>query len=135
MIVKRVEALGALLASDDGKNLLAGYKRAANILKAEEKKGTAVAASVDAGLFKETEEKALAAAVEAASRTARDAVAAENFEAAMKALATLRAPVDAFFDKVLVNDADDKVRANRLALLTVLRDACHQVADFSKIEG
>lgn len=135
LIVKRVEALGALLASDDGKNLLAGYKRAANILKAEEKKGTAVAASVDAGLFKETEEKALAAAVEAASRTAHDAVAAENFEAAMKALATLRAPVDAFFDKVLVNDADDKVRANRLAMLTVLRDACHQVADFSKIEG
>lgn len=135
LIVKRVEALGALLATDDGKNLLAGYKRAANILKAEEKKGTAVAASVDASLFKEAEEKALAAAIETAAKTAHDAVAAENFEGAMKALATLRAPVDAFFDKVLVNDADEKVRANRLALLTVLRDACHQVADFSKIEG
>lgn len=135
LIVKRVEALGALLATDDGKNLLAGYKRAANILKAEEKKGTAVAASVDASLFKEAEEKALAAAIEFAAKTAHDAVAAENFEGAMKALATLRAPVDAFFEKVLVNDADEKVRANRLALLTVLRDACHQVADFSKIEG
>lgn len=135
LIVKRVEALGALLATDDGKNLLAGYKRAANILKAEEKKGTAVATSVDAGLFREAEEKALAAAVETAARTARQAVAAENFEGAMKALASLRAPVDAFFDKVLVNDLDEKVRANRLALLTVLRDACHQVADFSKIEG
>ena len=66
---------------------------------------------------------------------AHDAVADENFEGAMKALATLRAPVDAFFDKVLVNDADERVRANRLALLMVLRDACHQVADFSKIEG
>ncbi|PIO98533.1 glycine--tRNA ligase subunit beta [Pleomorphomonas carboxyditropha] len=135
LIVKRVEALGALLATDDGKNLLAGYKRAANILKAEEKKGTAVAAAVDASLFKEAEEKALAAAVDAAAEAAHDAVAAENFEGAMKALATLRAPVDAFFDKVLVNDADERVRANRLALLTVLRDACHQVADFSKIEG
>ena len=135
LIVKRVEALGALLASDDGKNLLAGYKRAANILKAEEKKGTAVAATVDAALFTEAEEKALAAVVGAAAKTAHDAVAAEDFEGAMKALATLRAPVDAFFDKVLVNDADEKVRANRLALLTVLRNACHQVADFSKIEG
>jgi glycyl-tRNA synthetase beta chain len=135
LIVKRVEALGALLATDDGKNLLAGYKRAANILKAEEKKGTAVAAAVDAGLFKEAEEKALAAAVETAAKAAHAAVASEDFEAAMKALASLRAPVDAFFDKVLVNDADAGVRANRLALLTVLREACHQVADFSKIEG
>ena len=135
LIVKRVEALGALLATDDGKNLLAGYKRAANILKAEEKKGTAVADAVDTNLFREAEETALAAAIETAAQVARDAVADENFEGAMKALATLRAPVDAFFDKVLVNDADDRVRANRLALLTVLRDACHQVADFSKIEG
>jgi glycyl-tRNA synthetase beta chain len=135
LIVKRVEALGALLATDDGKNLLAGYKRAANILKAEEKKGTAVAAAVDAGLFKEAEEKALAAAVEIAAKAAHAAVASEDFEAAMKALASLRAPVDAFFDKVLVNDADAGVRANRLALLTVLREACHLVADFSKIEG
>ncbi|MBS1181318.1 MAG: glyS [Proteobacteria bacterium] len=135
LIVKRVEALGALLASDDGRNLLAGYKRAANILKAEEKKGTAVAAAVDASLFREAEEKALAAAVETAAKAVRDAVATEDFEGAMKALATLRAPVDAFFDKVLVNDADEQVRANRLALLTVLRNACHQVADFSKIEG
>ncbi len=135
LIVKRVEALGALLATDDGKNLLAGYKRAANILKAEEKKGTTVADAVDASLFKEAEEKALAAAIETAAQAAHDAVADENFEGAMKALATLRAPVDAFFDKVLVNDADERVRANRLALLTVLRNACHQVADFSKIEG
>jgi len=135
LIVKRVEALGALLATDDGKNLLAGYKRAANILKAEEKKGTAVAVAVDPSLFREAEETALAAAIDTAAGAARTAVAAEDFEGAMKALAGLRAPVDAFFDKVLVNDADDRVRANRLALLTVLRDACHQVADFSRIEG
>jgi glycyl-tRNA synthetase beta chain len=135
LVVKRVEALGALLATDDGKNLLAGYKRAANILKAEEKKGTAVADAVDARLFRESEEKSLADAVAAATAAARTAVAAEDFAGAMKALGGLRAPVDAFFDKVLVNDADVAVRANRLKLLAVLRDACHAVADFSRIEG
>lgn len=135
LIVKRVEALGALLASEDGRNLLAGYRRAANILKAEEKKGTAIAASVDPALFTMTEETALFGALEIAAATARAAVGREDFEAAMRALATLRAPVDAFFEAVLVNDPDAAVRANRLALLTVMREACHAVADFSRIEG
>ncbi len=135
LIVKRVEALGALLASEDGKNLLAGYRRAANILKAEEKKGTTIARDVDPALFAMDEEKALFTALETAAATARAAVDREDFEAAMRALATLRGPVDAFFEAVLVNDPDVSVRANRLALLTVMRDACHTVADFSRIEG
>jgi glycyl-tRNA synthetase beta chain len=134
-VVRRVEALGALLATDDGANLLAGYRRAANILKAEEKKGTTVAAAVDPARLTLPEEKALATAVEAAAATARATLALEDFEGAMRALATLRAPVDAFFETVLVNDPDDAVRANRLALLAAVRDACHGVADFGRIEG
>jgi glycyl-tRNA synthetase beta chain len=134
-IVRRVEALGALLSTDDGKNLLAGYRRAANILKAEEKKGTRIAAAVDPVLLALPEEKALATAVEAASAAAGATLALEDYEGAMRALATLRGPVDAFFDTVLVNDPDEAVRANRLALLAAVRDACHGVADFSRIEG
>ncbi len=134
-IVRRVEALGALLSTDDGANLLAGYRRAANILRAEEKKGTRVAERVDPALLALAEEKALATAVEAAAATARATVALEDFEGAMRALATLRGPVDAFFDTVLVNDPDEAVRANRLALLVSVREACHLVADFSRIEG
>ncbi len=135
LIVKRVEALGALLASEDGRNLLAGYRRAANILKAEEKKGTVIAREVDPALFAMDEGEALFTALETAAATARAAVDREDFEAAMRALATLRGPVDAFFEAVLVNDPDVSVRANRLALLAVMRDACHTVADFSRIEG
>ncbi|MBO6718968.1 MAG: glycine--tRNA ligase subunit beta [Rhizobiaceae bacterium] len=135
LIVRRVSALGALLDTEDGKNLLAGTKRAANILAAEEKKGTAVADSVDAALLKEPEEKVLADAVGKAETEAAKAIEALDYEAAMRALATLRAPIDAFFDKVLVNDPDEKVRANRLALLTRIREATGQVADFSKIAG
>lgn len=135
MVVRRVEALGALLASEDGRNLLGGYRRAANILKAEEKKGTAVAAAIDPARFVLAEETALFEAVETAAATARAAVGREDFEAAMRALAGLRGPVDAFFEAVLVNDPDEAVRANRLALLGAIRDACHAVADFSRIEG
>ncbi|BBE71427.1 glycine--tRNA ligase subunit beta [Oharaeibacter diazotrophicus] len=135
MVVRRVEALGALLASEDGRNLLGGYRRAANILKAEEKKGTAVAAAIDPARFVLPEETALFEAVEIAAATARAAVGREDFEAAMRALAGLRGPVDAFFEAVLVNDPDEAVRANRLALLGAIRDACHAVADFSRIEG
>ncbi|MCB1417350.1 MAG: glycine--tRNA ligase subunit beta, partial [Nitratireductor sp.] len=119
--------------TEDGKNLLTGTKRAANILAAEEKKGTAVADSVDAGLLKEPEEKALAGAITKAEAQAATAIEALDYEAAMRALATLRAPIDAFFDKVLVNDPDEKVRANRLALLARIREATGQVADFSRI--
>ncbi|MBO6725930.1 MAG: glycine--tRNA ligase subunit beta [Rhizobiaceae bacterium] len=135
LIVRRVAALGALLETEDGKNLLAGTKRAANILAAEEKKGTAVADAVDAGLLQESEETALADAIGKAETEAATATEALDYEAAMRALATLRAPIDAFFDKVLVNDPDENVRANRLALLARIRHATGQVADFSKIAG
>jgi glycyl-tRNA synthetase beta chain len=137
MIVRRVEALGAFLDTEDGKNLLAGYKRAANILKAEEKKDkdadytAAYAGASDAP----DAEKALAAAVSSAASAAADHVAREDFGGAMKALAALRAPVDRFFEDVTVNDADADKRLNRLRLLSALRGAVHTVADFSKIGG
>ncbi len=135
LIVTKVRALQKLVESEDGANLLAGYKRAANILAAEEKKGTSVADSVSPGLMEGPEEKALLAAVESAEATARTAVEAEDFEGAMAALAALRGPLDAFFDKVLVNAEDPAIRANRLALLARIRAATALVADFSKIAG
>jgi glycyl-tRNA synthetase beta chain len=133
--VRRVEALGSFLSSDDGKNLLAGTKRAANILAAEEKKGTRVADAVDASLFRESAEEKLFAAVNQAESEAAKAIQNEDFSAAMRALSVLREPVDSFFEGVLVNDEDEAVRANRLALLARIRAATGQVADFSKIAG
>jgi glycyl-tRNA synthetase beta chain len=136
LIVRRVEALGKFLDTDDGRNLLAGYKRAANILRDEEKKSaTTFAGAVDARLLAEPEEKALNAALDSAVPAATAAVAKEDFAAAMSALAQLRAPVDAFFEKVRVNADDQNVRANRLRLLNRLREATLAVADFSKIAG
>jgi glycyl-tRNA synthetase beta chain len=134
-IVRRVEALGTFLDSEDGKNLLAGTKRAANILAAEEKKGTRIAHAVDASLLKEETEKKLAAAVNQAEKDAGEAIQNEDFSAAMHALSALREPVDSFFEAVLVNDPNENVRANRLALLSRIRAATGQVADFSKIAG
>jgi len=134
-IVRRVEALGSFLDTEDGKNLLAGTKRAANILAAEEKKKTAVAEAVEPALFKENAEKSLFAAVNQAEKQAGEAIQNEDFSAAMLALSALREPVDSFFESVLVNDEDLAVRANRLALLTRIRAATGQVADFSKIAG
>ncbi|MBC8129916.1 MAG: glycine--tRNA ligase subunit beta, partial [Rhizobiaceae bacterium] len=134
-IARRVEALGAFLSTEDGKNLLAGTRRAANILAAEEKKGTRVAASVDPALLAEPEETALAGAIETADAAVSEAVAAEDYARAMTVLALLRVPVDAFFETVLVNAEDEAVRANRLALLTRIRSATRKVADFSKIAG
>ena len=135
MIVRRVEALGGFLDTEDGKNLLAGYRRAANILKAEEKKGEIFAGAYDPALPREGEEKALASALEAAARDAATEVAREDFGAAMRALSTLRAPVDAFFTAVTVNVDEPALRVNRLRLLGALRDAVHSVADFSMIGG
>ncbi|HSO48021.1 MAG TPA: glycine--tRNA ligase subunit beta, partial [Rhizobiaceae bacterium] len=135
LVVMKVRALQALVESADGANLLAGYKRAANILAAEEKKGTAVAASIDPALFTEPAEKALFTALSDAEQSASKAMQSENFEGAMAALATLRAPIDAFFDGVMVNAEDTQVRANRLALLAQIRSAVHRVADFSRIAG
>ncbi|MEZ5804076.1 MAG: glycine--tRNA ligase subunit beta [Rhizobiaceae bacterium] len=134
-IVRRVEALGKLLDTEDGKNLLAGTKRAANILAAEEKKGTAIAESVDPAKFREEAETALFAALNQAESKAAQAIQNEDFSAAMVALSALREPVDSFFEHVLVNDEDVDVRANRLALLARIRAATDQVADFSRIAG
>jgi glycyl-tRNA synthetase beta chain len=135
LVARRLEALIVFINEEDGKNLLAGTKRAANILAAEEKKGTKVASSVDAALLKLDEEKALHAAVNLAAQEAEEAIAREDFGGAMLALAKLRGPVDTFFEKVLVNDEDENVRANRLALLEQIRTATSKVADFSKIAG
>jgi glycyl-tRNA synthetase beta chain len=137
LIVQRIEALEKFLKTEDGASLLAGYKRAANILKAEEKKDGAGAfeAAPSADLLSEAEEKALFAALGAATTEADTALKSENFEAAMQALSTLRAPTDAFFDKVTVNAENPDIRKNRLGLLAQLRRAIHLVADFSKIGG
>ncbi|HEV7304697.1 glycine--tRNA ligase subunit beta [Ensifer sp.] len=135
MIARRVEALTAFISDEEGRNLLAGTKRATQILAAEEKKGTTVADAVDPGLFRLDAEKALHQAVQAASGEAGDAIAREDFRSAMEALAKLRQPVDQFFNDVLVNDDDAAIRANRLALLGLIRSAIGKVADFSKIAG
>ena len=136
LIVKRVEALGRFLDSDDGANLLVGAKRAQNILRIEEKKdGTSYDGAADPGLFAQDEEKALADAVDRATDKAEATVAAQDFEGAMSAMAGLRQPVDAFFDHVTVNADDAALRENRLKLLSRIRAATLKVADFSKIEG
>ena len=134
LIVKRVEALSDFLGTEDGKNLLAGYKRAVNILKIEEKKDDrSFDEDVDQSNLVEPEELALAAAVDNSTKMALSALMSEDFVAAMGALALLRAPVDAFFEKVKVND--EAYRENRLKLLAQIRAALHTVADFSKVEG
>ena len=136
LIVKRVEALDAFLKTDDGANLLAGVKRAANILAIEEKKDKrSYAGPYDIALLVETEETALAAAIEEAKQDTIAAINVENFGGAMNALADLRIPVDAFFEKVTVNAPDPKLRENRLKLLSEIRAATLGVADFSKIAG
>ncbi|WGS22280.1 MULTISPECIES: glycine--tRNA ligase subunit beta [unclassified Bradyrhizobium] len=136
LVVRRVEALGKFLDSDDGKNLLAGTKRASNILAIEERRDKRTFdGAPDAALYKLDEEKALAKAIDQAKSEASAAVAQEDFAAAMSAMAKLRPAVDAFFDKVKVNDDDPKVRENRLKLLNEIRAATRAVADFSRIEG
>ncbi|MGK9050492.1 glycine--tRNA ligase subunit beta [Neorhizobium petrolearium] len=133
MVARRVEALTAFITSEDGRNLLAGTKRAVQLLAAEEKKGTVIADGVSEELLKLDAEKALWSAITAASKEASDAIAKEDFRSAMEALSKLRAPVDRFFEDVLVNDEDAAIRANRLALLKAIREATGTVADFSKI--
>ena len=136
LIVRRVEALDDFLKTDDGANLLAGVKRAANILAIEEKKDkTTYADAYDIKLLVEKEEAALAAAIEQAKQDTVAALNVENFTGAMNALADLRSPVDAFFEKVTVNAPDTALRANRLKLLSEIRAATLNVADFSKISG
>jgi glycyl-tRNA synthetase beta chain len=136
LVVRRVEALAALLDTEDGRNLLAGYKRAANILRIEEKRdSTAYDGPPDETLYILPEELALALAITDAKEKATRAVAEEDFAAAMRAMASLRPHVDAFFDKVTVNVDESPLRANRLRLLNEIRAATRTVADFSKIEG
>lgn len=136
MIVKRVEALSKFLETDDGKNLLAGVKRATNILRIEEKKdGRTFDGNVNTNILIQGEERELNTSINGLSAQARKAIAAEDFEAAMRAIAKLRAPVDAFFDKVTVNADDPSFRENRLKLLNRIRAATREVADFSRIEG
>ncbi|MGA1800858.1 glycine--tRNA ligase subunit beta [Rhizobium sp. HT1-10] len=135
MVARRVEALTFFITSEDGKNLLAGTKRATQLLAAEEKKGTVVKTLVDSELLTHAAENELFNAVMRASSEGATAIQTENFRSAMTALSTLRLPVDRFFNDVLVNDSDEAVRANRLALLRMIRQATGMVADFSKITG
>ena len=136
LVVKRVEALGRFLGTQDGKTLLAGTKRAANILRIEEKKdGVSYEGGVDMVLLHEPEERALAEAIAHLGPQIETALGAEDFEAAMALIATLRAPVDAFFDKVTVNAEDKALRANRLRLLADIRAITRAIADFDRIEG
>jgi glycyl-tRNA synthetase beta chain len=136
LIVRRVEALGQFLDSEDGKNLLAGYKRATNIIRIEEKKDNRhYTGAPQAKLYRQPEEKALADAIAMAETEAARAVEKEDFVSAMRAMAKLRPAVDAFFDKVTVNVDDKALRENRLKLLNQIREATRAVADFSKIEG
>ncbi|TMJ47228.1 MAG: glycine--tRNA ligase subunit beta [Alphaproteobacteria bacterium] len=135
MIARRVEALAAFLDTDDGKNLLAGTKRASNILAIEEKRDKRTfEGAPNPALYSLAEEKALADAIDLLKVEASVAVMNEDFESAMSAMAKLRPAVDAFFDKVKVNDDDPLVRENRLKLLNEIRAATRAVADFSKIQ-
>jgi len=136
LIVRRVEALGKFLDTDDGKNLLAGYKRATNIIRIEEKRDARVyGGEPDPQLYRQAEEWALASGIEAGKHEASAAVAREDFAAAMRAVAKLRPAVDAFFGEVTVNVDDAAIRENRLKLLDQIREATRAVADFSRIEG
>ncbi len=136
LLIRRVEALAKLLDTEDGKQLLAGYKRATNIIRIEEKRDARqYTGTPDPQLYRQAEERVLAAAIEAAKQEAADAVGREDFAAAMTAMAKLRPTVDAFFDKVTVNVDDAKLRENRLKLLNEIREATRAVADFSRIEG
>lgn len=135
-LLARVDALSEFLAGQDGANLLTGYRRAANIVAIETKKdGQAPDGRIDPALFKQAEEEALFARLGAVKTALDTALAAEDFAAAMAALATLRAPVDAFFEKVTVNAEDRGLRANRLNLLSAIGAAPARIADFTKIEG
>jgi glycyl-tRNA synthetase beta chain len=135
-LVARVEALQAFLKTDDGVNLLSGYKRAANILKAEEKKdGKTFISEVTERLLAEPAEKVLFAALKVSREHIDAALKKEDFASAMRHMSQLRHPVDTFFEDVKVNADDKQVRENRLNLLATLRATLHQVADFSRIEG
>jgi len=131
-----VEALGKFLDTEDGKNLLAGYRRATNIIRIEEKKAARrYVGSPEPSLYRQDDERALTDAIATAKQETGAAVAREDFASAMRAMAKLRPYVDTFFDKVTVNVDEAPLRENRLKLLNQIREATHTVADFSRIEG
>jgi len=135
-LIARVNALDSFLGSEDGANLLVAYRRAANILRIEEKKdGVAHDGAVDARLLQQDQETALAQALAQAVEKIDGALSGEDFAGAMAAMAGLRQPVDQFFDAVTVNANDSALRGNRLRLLSQIRGTLHKVADFSEIEG
>ncbi|EBA09883.1 glycine--tRNA ligase subunit beta [Sagittula stellata] len=136
LLVKRAEALAAVMQTEDGRNLVQGFKRANNILtQAEEKDGVEYSFGADVKFAETDEERALFEALDAADKKIAPAMQAEDFTAAMEAMATLRAPIDAFFDAVQVNSENSVVRRNRLNLLSRIRQTCLQIADLTKIEG
>ncbi|MGR3570431.1 glycine--tRNA ligase subunit beta [Brevirhabdus sp.] len=136
LLVKRAEALSDLLKSDDGENLLQGFKRANNILtQAEEKDGVEYSFGADPKLAETEEERALFAALDAARARIEPAMRAEDFATAMQAMASLRAPIDAFFETVQINAESQILRRNRLNLLHSIRAICSDVADLNRIEG
>ncbi len=134
-LLARTDAVAAFLATPDGADLLSASRRAANILRIEDKRDGPHAGPVDAALLSQPEEQALAAALDAAEPAVREGIAREDYAAAMSALAGLRPPLDAFFDKVTVNAADPALRLNRLRLLARVPAAMGRTADFSQIEG
>jgi glycyl-tRNA synthetase beta chain len=141
-LLARVEALRSFIESDDGKNLLVAYRRAANIVKIEAKKDKREAAAgkpaygaLDPARYTQAEEKALAVALDKVATESGTLIAKEDFAGAMRLLAGLRKPVDAFFDKVTVNAPEKELRLNRLALLERLAATMDKIADFSRIEG
>jgi glycyl-tRNA synthetase beta chain len=134
-LLGRVDAIADLLGTDDGANLLAGYKRAANILRIEERKDGPHSGPIDKELLEDGEEASLSVWLDLVRPDVKKEIAAENFSAAMQRLATLRSPLDAFFERVTVNDTRPEVRRNRLRLLCSVRDVMHLAADFSKIES
>ena len=135
-LLARVDALSDFLATDDGENLLAAYKRASNIVAIEEKKdGATFDGAVAADRLAQEEERALVEGLSASAASANAAIGDERYVAAMEAMSRLRAPVDTFFDKVTVNADDADIRANRLRLLSQFRSTLGQIADFSRIEG
>ena len=136
LLVKRARALGALLETDEGDNLLQGYRRAANILaQAEENDGVEYSYGADAKFAETDEEKALFAALDAAEAQIDAAMQAEDHAAAMTAMAQLRPAIDAFFEAAQVNTDNQVIRRNRLNLLSRIRGVCRQVADLDRIQG
>lgn len=136
LLVNRASALQAMLASEDGENLIQGFKRANNILtQAEEKDGVEYSYGADLKYAESDEERALFAALDTAEAAIAPAIRSEDFAAAMTAMAALRAPIDAFFTAVQVNSDKQVVRRNRLNLLSRIRSICLGVADLNRIEG